>query len=81
MVALRMKVSKSAKEGPGKAVKKSTSLVIVPRLKVTAGSVELEDPDTLVNAGAFYLKRGDKVMVRLGPERDGVWEAEYVERK
>jgi len=80
-VAVKLKVIKPAKEGAGKGVQKNSSLVVLPKLKVDGGKISLEDPETLRNAGAFYLKRGDKVMVRLGPSKGKVWEAEYIERK
>ena len=61
--------------------KKNDAIVILPKLKIVEGKVALEDPDTLLNAGAFYLQRGDKVVVRLGVKKGKVWEAEYIERK
>ncbi len=80
-VAVRLKVTKPAKVGAGKDVKANDVLVIVPKLKVEAGKVALNDPDTQLNAGTFYLVEGDKVAVRLGQKKDKVWEAEYIERK
>ena len=81
-VALKVKVSRPAKEGPGKQIARNDSLVLLPKLKVKGGRVALDDPDTLRNAGAFYFKPGDKIYVRLGAKQKGtVWEAEYIERK
>lgn len=80
-VALRVKVLRSAQTGTGKDVAKNATLVIVPKLKIQEGEVDLADADTLVNAGAFYLKKGDKVAVRLGSQRGKLWEADYIERK
>lgn len=81
-VALRIKVTRPAKSGPGKSVKRNSSLVIVPAYQVSGGQVALKDPDTLRNAGAFYLKSGDRVLVRLADKPDGkLWRAEYIERK
>ncbi len=80
-VALRLKVLKPAKEGPGKDVKANDTLVVVPRLQITGGKVSLADAATVLNAGSYYLQEGDRVMVRLGASKGKVWEAEYIERK
>ncbi len=81
MVAVRLKITKGAKQGPGKDLAKNATIVIVPKLKVDAGKVSLEDPETALNAGAFYLQNGDKVLVRVGEKKDKVWQADYIERK
>jgi len=81
-VAVKIKILKAAKEGEGKKVKRNESLVVVPQLKVDAGNVAMADPGTRLNAGAFYLQVGDKVLVRLGENTKGkLWKAEYIERK
>jgi hypothetical protein len=80
-VAVRLKVLKPAKEGAGKDLKANDSIVIVPKLKVDGKKVVLEDADTVLNAGSFYLMEGDKVVVRLGANKGKMWEAEYIERK
>ena len=80
-VAIKFNVTRSAKEGAGKDVPRNGSIVVLPKLKVDGGKVALADGDTLVNAGAFYLKKGDKILVRLGKNKGKVWEAEYIERK
>ena len=65
-----------------KKIAKNTKLVLVPKLKVKGKAVALDDDATLINAGAFYLKKGDKVVVRLGAnKKSNLWEAEYIERK
>ncbi|MBI5509158.1 MAG: hypothetical protein HY903_10430 [Deltaproteobacteria bacterium] len=81
LVALTVVVLQPAKDGAGKDVKKNDKLVIAPRLKVDGKTVALADPDTVVNAGAYYLRKGDKVAIRLGANKGKYWEAEYVERK
>jgi hypothetical protein len=80
-VALRLKVLKAAKEGPGQSFKASDVLVVVPRLVVEGGKVVLTDPTTVQNAGAYYLVEGDKVVLRLGARSGRTWQAEYLERK
>ena len=79
-VAVKLKVTKSAKEGPGKSINKNDTIVIIPKLKVDKGQVAMSDPATAINAGSFYLMAGDKVVVRLGSQRGKVWEADYIER-
>jgi len=80
-VALKVKVVKAAGQGAGAKLQKNQTLVVFPRLKFAATSVDLNDDPTLRNAGAFFLQRGDKVMIRLGYQRGRVWEADYIERK
>jgi len=80
-VAVRLKITKPAKEGAGKGVKGNDTIVIVPKLKMDAGRVAMDDATTAINAGAFYLMKGDKIVVRLGEMKGKVWVADYVERK
>jgi hypothetical protein len=80
-VALKLRVLKTAREGQGQALKAGDVLVVVPQLKVEAGQVVLTDPATTVNAGAFYVVEGDKVVVRLGAKSGRAWQAAYIERK
>jgi hypothetical protein len=81
LVALKVKVNKPAKEGKGKDVKANDTIVVVPKLKVAGKTVAMDDADTQVNAGAFYLQSGDKVAIRLGEKKGNYYEAEYIERK
>jgi len=82
LVALVLKVSRSAKEGPGKGVKKNTQITVIPKLQKSAdGSIDLKDEATLRNAGAYYFQPGDKVALRLSSAEGAVLEAEYLERK
>lgn len=79
--AIKLKILTPAKEGAGKDLKKADSIVVVPVYKVDKGQVLLADPDTQLNAGSFYLQKGDTVKVRLGEHKAKFWEAEYIERK
>ena len=81
LVALTVTVLQPAKEGAGKDLKKNDKVVVAPKLKVEGASVSLSDPATSINAGAFYLRKGDRVAIRLGENKGKYWEAEYVERK
>ncbi len=80
-VALKVKVLRAAQKGVAKEVAKNATLVIVPKLKIQDGQIDLADAETLVNAGAYYLRKGDKVALRLGTQRGKLWEADYIERK
>lgn len=80
-VALKLKVLKPAKEGPGKDLKANEIIVVTPKLKADGGKIALTDNETVLNSGSYYLVDGDKVMVRLGEKTGKVWQAEYIERK
>jgi len=81
LVAVRLKVTRPAKDGPGKGIKKNSKLVVVPTHKISGSSVEIAEDSSIINAGAYFLKRGDRVVVRLGEQRKNTWSAEYIERK
>lgn len=81
IVALKLRVAKAAADGAGKAMKANDKIVVVPMLKVAGKQVDMGDEATRINAGAFYLQSGDKVMVRLGAQKGKYWEVEYIERK
>ncbi len=80
-VAVKLKIRKPATDGAGKSVKKNSEIVVVPAMKFSGKSADLTDEATLMNAGAYYLQRGDRVMVRLGEKKGSVWSAEYIERR
>ncbi len=81
-VAIKLKITKSAKDGAGKDIKRNSTIVVMPTLKIIKGHVNMKDAETLLNAGAFYLQAGDKVVVRLGKNTKGtLWQADYIERK
>lgn len=81
LVALRLRVTRPAGTGEGAGVAKNSILVVTPKVAITPGGVNLGDSATELNAGAYYLQRGDTVAVRLGEKRGRTWIADYVERK
>jgi hypothetical protein len=82
LVALVVKITKSAKEGAGKELKKNTQITIIPKYqKASDGAVDLAQAETLLNAGAYFLLPGDKIMLRVAKTRGALLEAEYLERK
>ena len=80
-VAVKAKVLKLPKTRGAVEISKNETLVLVPLLKVRGGRVDMQDEGTRINAGSFYLRCGDKAMVRLGERRGKVWQAAYIERK
>jgi hypothetical protein len=81
-IALKLKVVKQPSEGDQKsAVAKNEDVVIIPELKIAGNQPDMADEATLINAGAFYLRAGDKVVLRLKEKKDKVWVVEYIERK
>lgn len=80
-VALQVIVMRPAREGAGKDVAKNSKLVVIPKLKTENGRIDMTDTETRINAGSFYLRRGDRVVLRLGQKKNKVWEAEYIERR
>lgn len=81
-IALVVKVTKPAEDGPNKdKVKKDDQLIIVPNYKMAGKTVDLADNDSVMNAGAFYLVDGDTVFVRLDALNGKIWKAAYIERK
>ncbi|MEO0812726.1 MAG: hypothetical protein AAFY60_07670, partial [Myxococcota bacterium] len=75
------KVRKPSKDGAGAALSKNDKIVVLPMMKFSGKTADLSDEATLRNAGAYYLKRGDRVMVRLGEKEGKAWSAEYIERR
>lgn len=81
LVALRLRVRRPARRGPGKALDRGERLVVVPALSFEDGVADLSDPTTLRNAGAFYLQKGDRVLVQLDERQGDVWKAGYLQRR
>lgn len=81
IVAITLSVTRPASQGEGKKMARNAKLVVVPKLKADKQNIDMKDAATLINAGSFYLKKGDRVMVRLGEKKGKFWEAEYIERK
>lgn len=84
LVALRLKVVRAAKTGPGAKLAKNTILTAVPSFGIKEGAVDLSDAASRINAGAYYLRRKDKAMIRLDAEaagKNGLYRLSYIERK
>lgn len=82
MVVLKLKVIRSAKEGPGKEFTRNASIVVMPAMATKAGQVDMADDATRINAGAFYFEHGDKVVLRPTKNTKGdLWQVDYIERK
>lgn len=81
LVALRVRVIRAARTGKGAEVGTGAILVVAPEVATRGQEVDLSEPANQLNAGAYYLKPGDKVAIRLGEKRGETWIADYVERK
>ena len=77
---MRVKVLRPAQTGVAQTLLRNASLTLQPQLKVVNQQVDLRDPNTQVNAGAYYLRIGDRVAVRLGEGKGDLWQAAYLER-
>lgn len=80
-VAVRIKVVKPADAGPGENFQQNDEIVVVPKMKVSGGKVDMGDADTVNNAGAYYLQEGDKILVRLESKRGNAWQVAWIQRK
>lgn len=80
MIALKLKVKKSAKIGAGSKVKKKSTIVVIPDYDLSYGQVDFNNSKTKLLVGSYYLQRGDKVRVRLRQKKGGYWTADYIER-
>jgi len=81
-VALVVKVTKAAEDGPNKdKVKKDDQLILFPNYKLAGKTVDMTDHDSVMNAGSFYLEEGDTVYVRLDSQAGKSWKVAYIERK
>ncbi|MEE2959846.1 MAG: hypothetical protein VYA34_03810 [Myxococcota bacterium] len=81
-VALKIQVMKPPRnQGASDGFERHEEIVIFPKLVFAGLAPDMRDPATLVNAGAYFLRPGDRVMVRVSAKRGRVWEASYIERK
>lgn len=81
-VALILKVSKPAEDGPNKdKAAKDAQIIVSPVYKMAGASPDWKDAATVLNAGAFYLTEGDNVYVRLDTLDGKTWKVGYIERR
>jgi hypothetical protein len=66
----------------GARVKPDDRIVVLPRVRSRRGVIDPNDPQSKRNIGAWYVRPGDRVRVRLEPRPDGqpVWVAQSFER-
>lgn len=71
-----------APTGPlGSDVRKGKKIKIQPIIKMKGKDVDWSDEPTQLNAGARYLQKGDKILVKLGKGANGAYEAEIIVRQ
>lgn len=81
-VAIVLKVTKPAEDGPNKdKAAKDAQIIVVPTYKVAGKTVDLADQASVLNAGAYYLAEGDTVFVRIDTQEGKLWKAGYIERR
>ena len=80
-VALVMKVTKSAEEGPGKDLAKDKQIIVMPVYKMNGKAVDYGDAPTVLNIGAFYIGEGETAFVRIESADGKTLKASYIERK
>ncbi len=67
--------------GPlGKQLRKGKKVNFIPVLKTKGGAIDWTDENTQINLGARYLKRGDKVRIKIGAQKKNAYEAELISR-
>jgi hypothetical protein len=64
----------------GKDVRKGKQIKFKPVFKMKGKDIDWSDENTQINAGAWYLQKGDKVWVKIGKGKDGVYEAVILTR-
>ena len=70
-----------APSGPlGNVIRKGKTLVFVPQFKQKEGTLDLADAETQTNIGAYFLRKGDRVRIRVGQRRGGRYAAEIITR-
>lgn len=65
----------------GKDIRKGKKVKFRAALKMKGQDVDWSDANTQVNAGAWYLQKGDKVLVKVGKGANGVYDAEIISRQ
>lgn len=80
-VALVLRVTKPAEAGPGKDLAKDKQLIVAPVYKMNGKAVDFNDPATVLNIGANFLRDGDTAYVRFDAVDGKTLKATYIERK
>lgn len=65
----------------GKAVRKGAKVKFKALLKMKGKDIDWTDENTQVNAGAWYMQKGDKVFVKIGKANGAVYDAEIITRQ
>ncbi|MBI2373673.1 MAG: hypothetical protein HYV07_06705 [Deltaproteobacteria bacterium] len=65
----------------GKTIRKGSSIVFAPVMKLKDGKPDWANEDNQLNLGAYFLKEKDNVRVKIGKESKGAYEAVIIERQ
>ncbi len=67
--------------GPLKrALRKGRTVTVYPRLSKKKAALDLNDPATVANLGAWFLKKDDRVRVKVGEPTQGGYVADLIVR-
>lgn len=65
----------------GKKIARGATIKVMPVLKKKGPAADFSDDNTQNNAGAWYLKKKDKVRILIGKEVKGGFEATVIDRE
>jgi hypothetical protein len=81
LVAIRLKVLEPARAGPGAAMRNNDTLVILPHVMMSTSLPVMSDPATVVNAGAYYMRPGDRITACINGRSGRAWNARSIRRQ
>jgi hypothetical protein len=65
----------------GKTVRKGAKVKVKPVFKMKGKDIDWSDENTQLNCGAWFMQKGDKVLVKIGKNNNGVFDAEIITRQ
>lgn len=65
----------------GKDIRKGKQVKFKPEFRMKGNDVDWSDPSSQMNAGAWFMKKGDRVLVKIGKGSNGAYEAEVIARE
>ena len=64
----------------GKTIRKGKRIAFYPVVRRNKGGIDLKEARTRANLGAWYLKKGDRVRVRIGTRTPKGYRADLIVR-
>ncbi len=65
-VVVKVKIVRQPSGALGEKIRKGQTIAFTPAMKKNGAALDLADEDTQLNLGAYYLKKGDTVRVKIG---------------